>query len=158
MLDSTSDEPIAINRDCVVQMLVMHVADLDDAPDYFVDLLGNPGADLTGRWRLENDYGHGTSVAEAELVQQDDVLTGMVIMDSTSGDQERWLVQQWVNGRVAADGSFEMHGWGLRIIDGPHDDYYLDSWYGEPVGAGIYEGYTLDAGGSQGSFVMTSIA
>ena len=158
MLDSVADEPVEVRGDGVLQMLLLSPDTWDDGPELFVDLFGDDRSDLTGRWRLEDDYGHGTSVNEADLVEHRGLLSGVVLMDSVADAGERWLVQQWVSGEVYTDGSFRMHGTELRVLAGPDEDYFFDSWFGRPAGHNVYAGVTQDTAGSSGSFLMARLA
>ena len=145
-----------------MDFILLDTAMVPEFPNYFSDMLGDPQDihyrdipfQLTGTWRIEEEYEHGTTIAQANLVQVGNQVQGFILILDIMDDGSELILQESVYGEIEGIQVF-LEATGIRILSGHLDDYFLDRWEGVMESEDLITGYSEDEAGTRGRFLMT---
>ena len=112
---------------------------------------------LTGKWKYKEDYGFGIAEGELYLKQEGDILSGKIVFTDKLEDEEPYMIQEFLTGRVEDD-EIELIAEEYDII---HSDfpihYELDAWTGNIIDEKTITGFSMDDQGIEGKFEFVRI-
>lgn len=140
------------------------LVDTDEFPEFpmfFSELLADEavpgGYDLTGFWRLQEEYEFGITQADTYLVQVRDQLLGHMIIQDRMDDGTELVIEQTIAGEIQGP-NVALAGTDVRALRGRLGEYYLDQWEGVVEHENRIVGYSEDLAGTAGMFVMDRVA
>jgi hypothetical protein len=145
-----------------LDFILIDTLEVPEFPMFFAELFEDdeeaddqeafPLFDLTGTWKLEDRYEFGTAISEAYLAQQGNKVSGLIIVNSTTDQGEKYIVQEAVSGTVQGT-SVSLAGTSMRVLVGK-GSYFLDSWSGTIQNKSLVQGMSMDEQGIAGQFTM----
>lgn len=143
-----------------LDFVLVDTSEFPEFPMFFSELLVDEavpgGYDLTGFWRLQEEYEFGITEADMYLVQVGSQLMGHMIIQDRMDDGTEIVIEQTVAGGVQG-ANVALAGTDVRAIRGRLDEYYLDQWEGVVEHDGRIVGYSQDLAGTAGVFVMARV-
>lgn len=162
-----NDEPLQVaSRGPFALDLIMLDPTVVDFPETFSDLIEDeveedpfealpPAANLTGAWRMKGKYEFGRYVADVNLTQAGNMLSGIVVRHDHMNDGRQYVVQETVSGIVngALVNFSAING---QILSGG-DNFYADHWMGVIHSPQQITGQSIDDAGTAGKFTMERV-
>lgn len=166
LLDFVDESPreITPGGPYILDFVLIDTDVLPEVPKYFSELFEEtlePGMsqsqyELTGTWKLEEDYEFGSTTADVYLAQVGSRLSGVVIIHDVTADGKETIIQETILGTV--EGShFTLQGTNVRIIKGRYSEYELDRWTGVIKNNNEILGFSQDLAGTTGEFRMNRV-
>jgi hypothetical protein len=159
--DLVSDFPIMITQGGPYNLdLILINTDLvPELPKSFNELLGEAGTayyDLTGAWKLTEEYEFGSTQGDLYLLQSGNQLSGLVRIEDQMDDGTKLLLEQTISGQVQGDAVY-LAGTSVRALKGWIHDYELDCWDGVLNDRDTIVGVSEDLAGTSGAFILERI-
>jgi len=112
--------------------------------------------DLTGTWKLEEEYEFGSTTADVYLAQAGSRLSGVIIIRDFMDDGTEMIIQETIAGTVEGT-RVTLHGTNVRILKGGYSEYELDEWEGVIKTSNQILGVSQDVAGTTGEFRMERV-
>lgn len=112
---------------------------------------------ITGRWSFNEDFGFGKDEGFAELTQNGENITGVLVYTERIEGDTPFRVQQEIKGTYS-DQKLAIQGTAVEILDAEEEiEYHLDTWEGILNDKGQIVGHSYDDHECFGVFVMEKL-
>lgn len=113
--------------------------------------------DISGKWELSEQYEHGNCTAEVIIEQKENDLYVVMETHEVQDNAPPFTVKQFLEGHLVKDRMY-IRGQRFELLNGPKNvSYELDSYSGKITTHELIEGYSLDGGGTKGTFQLKKI-
>ena len=108
---------------------------------------------LSGKWKLQEDYEFGHTTGDIRMEQQGNHLSGIMTIHDMMDDGEEIILQENFSGMIRETTVF-LYGESISAIGNSAADYELDQWIGLIKNNDTIEGNSIDIDETAGKFVM----